>query len=692
MLWVGIDVGGTFTDVVVYDRGTGRVRSIKSPSDAADPAAGVLRALAAMGVDLAVVERFRHGATVATNTALERAGAVLGVLTTAGHRDVLVVGKGNRTRLYDIKAVRAEGIVRRSRILEVPERMGPDGAVLLPLDEAGLGKAVERLRALGAEAVAVCFLHAYANPAHEAQATAAVAEALPGVPVSRSSEVVSEHREFERFSTTALNAYVAPRMGRYLARLEDALARGGLRAAPEIMTSSGGSWPFARMVRLPVNSMLSGPAAGVIGAVDFAAALGVRDVVTCDMGGTSTDTSLVRGGRYELAAEGSIGGFPNRAPQIEINTVGAGGGSLAYLDAGGFLNVGPRSAGSTPGPACYGRGGTEPTVTDANVVLGRFRSDAPLGGEIALDTAAAERSVGALADRLGLDRMAAADGIVRIAVTRMTGAIKEISVMRGIDPRDFTLLAFGGAGPLHAAAIAEELGITRVIVPPLPGAFSAYGLLVAERRRDASRTRVMAIEEGVDLDDVRAIVDPMREEAARELEAEGFARGEIRFETSVDMRFRGQAFELTTPLADDAREIGDLVAAFHAVYEERYAHADRGAVEAVSFRVAAYGTTAKPRLPGGGEGSGEGGGGGRVGGGNGSRSLAAARAGERPVHFAGETLATPLYRRGALPVGRPIPGPAILDEADSATVVPPGFTATRHPSGALFLERGRDTP
>ena len=678
MVWIGIDVGGTFTDVVVHDRGTGGIRSVKSPSDAADPAAGVLRALAAMGVDLAAVERFRHGATIATNTALERAGAALGVLTTAGHRDVLVVGRGNRTRLYDIKAVRAEGLVRRSRILEIPERMGPDGTVLVPLDEEALGKAVERLHALGVEAVAVCFLHAYANPAHEARAATVVGAAVPEAPVSRSSEVVSEHREFERFSTTALNAYVAPRMSRYLARLEDALARGGLRVAPEIMTSSGGSWPFSRMVRLPVNSMLSGPAAGVIGAVEFAAALGVRDVVTCDMGGTSTDASLVRGGRYELAAEGSIGGLPNRAPQIEINTVGAGGGSLAYLDTGGFLNVGPRSAGSAPGPACYGRGGVEPTVTDANVVLGRFRADAPLGGEIALDVAAAERAVGALAEHLGLDRMAAADGIVRIAVTRMTGAIKEISVMRGIDPRDFTLLAFGGAGPLHAAAIAEELGMVRVIVPPLPGAFSAYGLLVAEHRCDASRTRVMAIEEGVTLSDVRAIVDPMREEAARELQAEGFAPDQLRFETSVDMRFRGQAFELTTPLADDARDIGDLVAAFYGVYEERYAHADRGAVEAVSFRVAAYGMTEKPRLPSAGDGGG------------GRRSLDAARTGERPVHFAGETLATPLFHRDALPVGRPVRGPAIFDEADSATVVPPGFTAARHASGALFLER--DTP
>lgn len=623
-----------------------------------------------MKVNLSRAERFRHGATVATNTALERAGAALGVITTAGYRDVLIVGKGNRTRLYDIKATRPPGLVRRSRVLEVAERTAADGSILVPLDEDAVAAAAATLEALGVEAVAVCFLHAYANPDPERRATEVVASVLPGMPVSRSSEVLPEQREYARFATTALNAYVAPRMASYLGRLESELSGAGLAVAPEIMTSSGGSWTFDRMRRLPVNSMLSGPAAGVIGAVDFAAALDASDIVTYDMGGTSTDTCLVRNGRYELAAEGSIAGFPNRAPQVEINTVGAGGGSIAYLDEGGFLNVGPRSAGAVPGPACYGRGGIEPTVTDANVVLGRLRCDEPLGGEILVDVVAAERAVDSLSARLGLDRMATAEGIVRIAVTRMTGAIKEISVMRGIDPRDFTLFAFGGAGPLHAAPIAEELGIARIIVPPMPGAFSAYGLLVSDHRRDASLTRVMNVDDA-SLEDVLAVIEPMREQAVKELGEEGFGPEQIRVEASVDMRFAGQAFELTTPLPPDARSIDDLVAAFHALYEQRYAHADRGVVEAVSFRVAAYGATDKPRIP-------------AVAGGG---DLDHARAGVRAVYFAGDTLQTPVYLRDALPQGVALAGPAVLDEAGSATVVPPGFSAIRHASGALILTR-----
>ena len=671
MLWVGVDVGGTFTDVVIFDRKTGLVRSGKSPSDAADPAAAVLRALQSMEADLPSVERFRHGATVATNTALERAGATLGVLTTEGHRDVLVIGKGNRVRLYDIKATRPPGLVRRSQIVEISERTAADGTILVPVDEAAVVQAATSLRDSGAQSIAVCFLHAYANPENEARAVELVRQALPDMPVVGSADVVSEIREFERFSTTALNAYVAPKMSQYLGRLETELRAGGLPAAPEIMTSSGGSWPFERMARLPVNSMLSGPAGGVIGAAELASALGVPDIITYDMGGTSTDTAMVRAGRYELAAEGAIGGLPNRAAQIEINTVGAGGGSIAYLDTGGFLNVGPRSAGSRPGPACYGRGGVEPTVTDANVVLGRFRSDAPLGGEIALDVAAAERAVDALATQLGLGRMATAEGILRIAVARMTGAIKEISVMRGIDPRDFGLLAFGGAGPLHAAAIAEELGMETVIVPPLPGAFSAYGLLVAERRHDVSRSRVMTMQDAT-LDDVWGMINPLRDSARAELESEGFSPDKIRLTASIDMRFRGQAFELSTPLPEDLKSMDDLIAAFHRVYEERYSHADDGLVEAVSFRVAAYGLTDKPPLP------------------TVPRAgpLEDAKIGERSVQFDGVEHHTPIYQRELLGEGTRVPGPAIIDEAGSATVVPAQFEASCDRSGALFLRRG----
>ena len=395
-LWVGVDVGGTFTDIVVYDDSTGELSVGKRPSTPDDPSVGVLDAIGALAVDLGGASRFRHGATVATNTALERKGATLGVVTSAGFRDVLIVGRGQRQRLYDIKAVRPPGLVKRSRIMEVPERLGANGETLVPLDEDAVVAAAVRLRELGAEAVAICFLHSYENPEPERRAGALVSSATPGVFVTTSSEVLPAHREYERFSTTALNAYVAPRMAGYLDALNGALASNGLTVAPEIMSSSGGSWSFGRMGRLPVNSMLSGPAGGVIGAVSLAAALGESNVISYDMGGTSTDTCLIRNGRYALATDGDIGGFPNRAPQIEIKTVGAGGGSIAYLDAGGFLSVGPRSAGANPGPACYNQGGTEPTVTDANVVLGRFRPAFPLGGKIEIDDAASVAAISAL--------------------------------------------------------------------------------------------------------------------------------------------------------------------------------------------------------------------------------------------------------------------------------------------------------
>ena len=669
MYWVGVDIGGTFTDIVAHDDASGHVTSAKSPSIPEDPAAAVMNALATLDIDLAQVARFRHGATIATNTALERKGARLGVITTRGFRDVLIIGRGNRTDLYDIKATRPEGLVRRSAVIEVDERLGPDGAALTPLDEAGVAAAARRLAAGGVEAVAVCFLHAYANPAHEIRAAEIVAELLPGVAVSRSSDVLPEHREYDRFATTALNAYVAPRMSRYLQELEGRLAADGLATVPEIMTSSGGTWPFERMARLPVNSMLSGPAGGAIGAAGLGAALALPDLVTYDMGGTSTDVCLIRHGAYALAGEGEIAGLPNRAAQIEINTVGAGGGSIAYLDTGGFLNVGPRSAGAVPGPACYGRGGVEPTVTDANVVLGRFRPSAPLGGEIQIDVEAASHAVGDLAGRLDLDTEELAEGIVRIAVVRMTGAIKEISLMRGFDPRDFALFAFGGAGPLHAALIAEELGMSEIVVPPLSGAFSAHGMLVADRRRDISRTRIMDLE-GLDLAEVRAVLAPMRDAATAELAAEGFAPAAMRFEESVDLRYRGQAFELTTPLAPSMENLAQLIEAFHRVYEQRYAHADDGPVEAVSFRLSAYGIGEKPPPP----------------------RLDAADAGEalggtRPVRFTGATRDAQVWQRELLADGARIAGPAIIEEAGAATLVPPGFAVTRHATSALVMRR-----
>ena len=673
MRCVGIDVGGTFTDIVVYDEESGELIASKSPTTPENPAEGVINVLQKMSIDLAQVTSFRHGATVATNTALERKGARLGVITTQGFRDVLIIGRGNRTLLYDIKAVRPEGLVKRSRVIEVAERVGPGGEILVPLDENAVAEATILLREQGVETIAICFLHSYVNPQPERKAAEIVERTWPGALVCTSSQVLPERREYERFSTTALNAYIAPRMSGYLNQLSASLRTGGLSVTPEIMSSSGGSWPFDEMARLPVNSMLSGPAGGVIGTVEFARNLDIDNVITYDMGGTSTDTCLIRGGRYALATEGMVGGLPNRAPEIEINTVGAGGGSLAYLGDGGFLNVGPRSAGAFPGPACYGYGSTEPTVTDANVVLGRFRPMQPLGGEITIDVDAAEQAVDGLAAQLKLDRMKTAEGIIQIAVTRMTVAIKEISVMRGIDPRDFSLLAYGGAGPLHAALIANELGMSQVLIPPLSGSFSAYGLLVADRRRDRSLTRQLTLSES-SVEEIEKIIRPLHEEARQELLSDGFTPEQIRIELSADMRYEGQAYELNTALPKKIESIDQIGKAFQQTYEERYTHADKGAIEVVSFRVAAYGLTDKPQVPERHDG----------------REVDEALTGERPCRIGGRELPTRIYQRERLPNGARLRGPLLIDESGTTTLVPPDVTVEIHRSGALVLSLTAD--
>src|SRR5579871_1930352 len=456
MLWLGIDVGGTFTDLVLYDEASGRIALAKTPSTPHDQSEGILEGMRRLGVDARQVTRFAHGSTVATNTALERSGARTAVLVTEGHRDVLIVGRGNRTAMYDIKGRGPTPLIPRHDCFEIRERVTADGGVLVALDEAALAAFEAKLARDDTEAAAICFLHAYANPAHEAHVAARLRAALPKLVVSASSEVLPEFREHERFTATVLNAYVAPRMRTYIGGLRQRLAAAGCSAEVSIMTSNGGALPAERIEALPILSMLSGPAAGVIAASFVGRATGFPDVITYDMGGTSTDVCLIRGGQYGMTTDGRVGGFPIRIRQIDINSVGAGGGSIAALDAGRVLSVGPRSAGAVPGPACYGRGGTEPTVTDANVVLGRLGTAERLGGEIALDADRAEAAIATLATRIGLDAITTADGILRIAVATMTGAIKEISVMRGIDPRDFALLAYGGAGPLHAAAIAAE--------------------------------------------------------------------------------------------------------------------------------------------------------------------------------------------------------------------------------------------
>jgi N-methylhydantoinase A len=670
MITLGIDVGGTFTDLVMRDSRTGEMRSLKTPTTPPHFADGVLTAIRLTNAAPGDITDIAHGMTVATNTALEMNGAKLGVITTRGFRDVLVVGRGNRTILYDIKAVRPPPLVPRQRVLEVDERMTGTGGVHLVLDEDQVVAACKRLTEMGVEAVAVCFLHSYANPDHENRAAEIVQREMPGIAISISSEILPEYREFERFSTTALNAYVGPKVSQYLDLLASGLTEGGIDAPLRIMGSNGGTWSAAAMAQKPVNAMLSGPAGGVTASIGIARLLDIPNIITYDMGGTSTDACLIRNYEYGMTTEGHVGMWPNRAPQIEIKTVGAGGGSIAYLAPGKFLNVGPRSAGAIPGPACYGRGGTEPTVTDANVVLGRFRPDLALGGEIELDQGAARIAVAGLGEELDLTPERTAEGIVRLAVARMTATVKEISVMRGLDPRDFTLFAYGGAGPLHAAAIAEELGITEIVIPPMPGAFSAYGLLTADTRYDVTRTRLTRLG-NTTLKDLQALLEPLREEARERLRRDGFADDDIHLQVFLDIRFVGQAFELTTPMPDAPKNLDEIATAFQAVYEERYAQSDTGPSEIVSFRVVGLGTAPSVELP---EHTGD----------------ATAKIETRMVSFDSDFMETIIHRREVLPVDTATPGPAIIEEDGATTVVPPGFNATLDRFGILILRRIRN--
>jgi N-methylhydantoinase A len=676
MHWIGVDVGGTFTDVVVYDEDRGTLAFAKAPTSPAAPTTGLLAALAKLDADLGAAGRVVHGTTIGTNAILERTGAPVWMITTAGFRDTLEIARTNRTVLYDIRARKPQPLVDRERIIEVDERLAFDGGILHPLREAEVGDAVARVRRAtdgdGPGALVVGFLHSYANPEHERAAARAASAGLPGWFVCASSEVLPEFREYERFSTAALNAYIGPKVGGYLGGLAAALAGRGYRGRVFITTSSGGLMTSEAAARLPVHTVLSGPAAGVAAAVALGRLTGHRDLITYDMGGTSTDVCLIEDLEPSLTTEQHIAGLPNRTPQIDINSIGAGGGSIAWIDAGGALRVGPRSAGADPGPACYRRGGVEPTITDANLALHRLPADIPLAGEVALD---GDRARGALRTLLGqvpglADEMALAEGIVRIAVARMVGAIKEVSIARGHDPRDFALVAYGGAGPLHAALVAEELEIARVIVPPAPGNFSAFGALISDLRRDYVRTRIVPTRSG-DLAEVERLFAALEQEARADLAAEGVPAERISMVRSLGMRYVGQSWELVVRVPPEADDMAAVEAAFHRAHERRYGHASDGAAEIVNFRLAASGAVPRP-APAAWPATG---------------TLAQARRTERAVWFGGESTAVPVYVRDRLPGGIAVPGPAVVEEMGATTVVPPGWMATVGPWGEVTLMR-----
>lgn len=674
---VGVDVGGTFTDVTAVELGTGRVRVTKVPSRPADEASAVLAGLRALDIDSRAVRRLVHGTTVGTNAVLERRGARVALLATEGFADLLEIGRTKRNipALFVPTFTRPRPVVDRARRFEVRERMLHDGSVLVPLDASSVAAALDRVAAGGAEAVAVCLLHAYANPAHEVAAGAAVRARFPGLPVSLSSEVVPEYREFERFSTTALNAYLQPLMDRYLTGLEKRLADDGYPHGVLTVGSSGGMMTVDTARRLPIRTIFSGPAGGVMQACHLASLAGLGDFITCDMGGTSTDVCLVRGGQPVTTTDNLVGAFPVKVPQIDLRTVGAGGGSVAWLDVDGSLRVGPRSAGARPGPAAYGHGGTEPTVTDANVVLGRMGTTRALGGSIRVDAGLARRAVAGLATRLGggMDADTLAEGIVRIAVARMTASIREISIERGHDPRDVSLVAFGGAGAMHAVAIAEELGIPRVVVPCHPGNFSALGVLASDIKHDDVRTRVGPLR--ARLPAIEAALGEMEAAAAVRLATEGFGPEARRLDRSLDLRYHGQAFELAVPIPPGAVDLDAVARDFHARHLATYGHADPGGtIELVNVRLAAHGLVERPGAPAWD---------------SRTRELGEALLERRPVRFAGRGRDCPVYERERLPGGAAVAGPAIVEEFGATTVIEPGWEARVDPLGHLRLERAR---
>lgn len=649
-LFVGVDTGGTFTDIILLGDGKLKVHKVLSTPD--DPSRAIMQGLTNLGV-AQHLDVLVHGSTVATNAVLERKGVTTGLITTAGFRDVLEIGRQTRPKLYDIRVQKTPPLVPQAQRVEVVERLNERGEVVVPLDEPSLTAAIETLQEAGVQAVAISLLFSFANPAHE-QRVAEKARAV-GFYVSASYEVLPEFREYERTSTIVLNAYVGPLIDAYLQRLEQALPAHTLL---RIMQSNGGSILSATARREAARTLLSGPAAGVVGAAFVAKASGITQSISFDIGGTSTDVALIDAQIAETT-DGSIGGYPTKLPMIDIHTVGAGGGSIAWFDTGGALRVGPASAGASPGPAAYGQGGTEATVTDANVVLGRLIPQAFLGGTMHLHEEEARKAIAPIAEHLGGTVEEAALGIVRIVNANMEAAIRVISVERGSDPRHLTLIAFGGAGPLHACELATALRIPRVLIPTTPGVLSALGMLVADTIKDYVRTIMIMAEQAEAL--VTSVFAELEQQGRNELAQEGIHSTQIVIERYLDLRYSGQSYELVISFEDT---VAKAVEHFHLLHEQRFGYNDPNEqVYVVNVRLKARGLTNKPALE--------------------TRKVTHGAV-ARPYDMQHTVFATshghithevPVYDRDALIPGVEIAGPAIITQYDTTTVLPPGWYA-----------------
>jgi N-methylhydantoinase A len=651
---LGVDVGGTFTDLVALSEG--RLVTAKVPSTPQDQSAGVMNSIETSEVEPSAVDALAHGMTVATNALLERRGARTALVTTGGFRDIIEIARQSRPSLYDLSQDRPLPLVPRELRFTVKERMGPEGEIA-GLDEKSLNEIVSSIKESEVEAVAVCLLFAFMHPEHEERVGEALRKELPEVHVSLSSEVLPEFREYERFSTTAADAYLAPRLAAYLKNLAGKAEEVGV-PSPLIMQSSGGVVRIDDAIGDAAGCLLSGPAGGVVGAAYVGDLGGYQNLLTFDMGGTSTDVATIIDGEAQTTTETVVAGLPIKLPMVDIHTVSAGGGSIAWADAGGALRVGPHSAGAEPGPAAYGQGGEDPTVTDANLFLGYLADEATLGGEVMLQRELSEKSLASLGEKLGLDAQEAALGIVRVANAEMVRALRVISVERGLDPRAFALLAFGGAGGMHACSLAEELGMETVLVPRAGGVLSALGLAISDLRHDYVNPYLVSFENVVE-GEFEKKFENMESSAAEDLEDPEYYR-------RADLRYRGQSFELTV----EADSLEKLEEGFHAAHEQRYGYRmDDESVELVNLRLIATVPVEKPELD---EPTPEG---------------EEAESGTRQANFDGEWQEVPVLDRERMGKGSEVSGPAIVEFKESTCVVRPGWRGAVDSVGTLVLEK-----
>ena len=665
---IGVDVGGTFTDLLAYNELEHSLLTAKVPSLPGEQWRGVLDALKELEIDFGAIRAFVHGTTIATNALLQRRGAKTALVMTKGFRDVLEIGKGRRLTggLFDAAWQRPAPLVPRDLRHEVSERIDFAGKILTELDKAELDATAAKLRAQQIDAIAVTFVNSYVNPDNEREAVDALRSQLDGISITGSAALMPERGEFERASTAVLNAYLTPVMAEYLAMLAKELAEYGVAAPVNIMGSNGGAMSLEIAARRCAGTFLSGPVGGVNGAVRVAELANRRDIITFDMGGTSTDVALVNNLTPRMSHDNQIDAYPLRMPQLDIHTIGAGGGSIIWVGPDGTLQIGPQSAGAMPGPACYGRGGNEPTISDANLLLGRLDGERPLAGGLRLDKIAAKTAFKTVANRLGTDDLVGlAAGALAVAVAKMAGAVREVSVHRGFDPRDFVLVGFGGAGPMHGFFVAQELGMTEVLIPRYPGHLSALGQMMADLRRDLVKAWGGGLTQ-LDLLNLKQEAAELRQKGSALLTTEGITLDRQRHEFTLDMRYAGQSFTLAIPWDPNDTDFGPLRQAFDTRHEETFGYADKtNDSEIVNIRLVSTGGVDKPALE------------------FKSSDVVSTSIGTRPVWFGGWR-DTEIYDRSKLPLDFEFEGPAIVEEAGGTSIVPPLWSVTVDKSGGLL--------